>query len=108
MSETVSYITAAVAGLALGVFYWGGLWWTCRRVVDGRAPAALIAVGYFVRLAVVVGAMYVLMQGSYIRLGIIVGAMLLVRLVMTGLISTLDTARDSRGQDPDGHDDPGT
>ena len=82
MNEIIAHVPILIAGLALGVFYWGGLWWTCQRIMDGRALPALMGLSYFVRLGVAVGAMYLLGQGSMTKLILIVVAMLAVRIVM--------------------------
>ena len=87
MNEIIAHIPVLVAGIALGVFYWGGLWWTCQRIMDGRAHPALMGLSYFVRLGVAVGAMYLLGQGSMIRLVLIVVGMLGVRIAMSRSLS---------------------
>lgn len=43
---------AALAGLALGYFYFGGLWLTVRRLSRPRPGACLYLGSYFGRLAV--------------------------------------------------------
>ena len=89
-NEVVSYTLVVVVGLALGVLYWGGLWWTCRRITDGNVHPGLMGLSYFLRLGVTVGAMWVMGRGSILRLAIIVACMLLVRLAMTRSLSALE------------------
>lgn len=43
---------AALAGAALAVFFFGGLWWTVRRLPASRRPGVLMAVSLILRLAV--------------------------------------------------------
>lgn len=92
MNEIIAHIPVLVAGIALGVFYWGGLWWTCQRIMDGRAHPALMGLSYFVRLGVAVGAMYLLGQDSMTRLVLIVVAMLAVRIAMHRSLSVPSTS----------------
>lgn len=40
-----------VVGLALGLAYFGGLWWTSRRIVSASGSPILPAVSFFGRLA---------------------------------------------------------
>ena len=39
MSPAAAVAVALVSGLAVGVFFFGGLWWTVRRGTDSSAPA---------------------------------------------------------------------
>ena len=41
MNETVTLVSAGVAGLLLGGFFFGGLWWTVRKGVSAKRPALL-------------------------------------------------------------------
>jgi len=93
MNDIASYVIVAIAGLALGVFYWLGLWWTCRSTVAGAASSSLIALSYFVRLGVMVGTMYILGRDSLIKLAIILVAMLAVRFAVSGHLTSLQNAQ---------------
>lgn len=52
----------AVAGVALGVFFFGGLWLTATRLVDSDHPALLLAGSYLGRMAVLALSFYVLLR----------------------------------------------
>jgi hypothetical protein len=39
MNETVILVLAGSAGVLLGVFFFGGLWWTVRRGLSSKRPA---------------------------------------------------------------------
>ena len=39
MNEFLTWALAWVAGLMLGAFFFGGLWWTVRRGVSSHRPA---------------------------------------------------------------------
>lgn len=47
----LTVIWAAGAGLALGVFYFGGLWLTVRKLLGSPRPALLVAGSLAARLA---------------------------------------------------------
>lgn len=72
-----------VAGLALGVVFFGGLRWTVERLVDTRRPA-LVAVGSFaLRLAATAGGITALaVAGGWIPVVAAVAGMLAVRTVL--------------------------
>ncbi len=55
---------AFVVGAALGAFYFYGLWWTVRRLNTGHA-AILLPVSFLVRVAVVIGGFYLVMDGRW-------------------------------------------
>jgi F1F0 ATPase subunit 2 len=57
-SEILPLAAAAVAGALLGVLYFGGLWWTVRRVPRSRAPVNLYFASLVVRLVLLLAAFY--------------------------------------------------
>jgi len=52
ITVTEMVLLPAAAGLALGIFYFGGLWLTLRRLLDSKQPALLTLGSYLGRLAV--------------------------------------------------------
>jgi F1F0 ATPase subunit 2 len=52
------------AGLLLGALFYGGLWWTVRRIPDARRPAPLIIGSFFLRAGVVLAGLYLLMRSG--------------------------------------------
>jgi len=68
MNETVTLVAAGVAGLLLGVFFFGGLWWTVRRGVSAKRPALLFLGSLWLRTVVTVAGFYVVGDGDWRRL----------------------------------------
>ena len=66
--EVLSLMIALMAGLALGGWYFGGLWVTVRRLPTAAAPALLALGSFWLRLAVSVMGFYVVMGGQWERL----------------------------------------
>lgn len=62
-SNLARYLLSAVAGMGVGLFYYGGLWWTVRRLPHQGRPGVLFAVSFLVRSLLTVGAIYVITQG---------------------------------------------
>jgi len=56
--ELATIIAAVCAGLLLGGLYFGGLWWTVRRMPRARHPLNLYFGSLIVRLAIVLAAFY--------------------------------------------------
>jgi F1F0 ATPase subunit 2 len=53
------------AGLALGAFYFISLWQTVQKLGQTENRVRLLAVSYVLRLAVVLTAFYLMMQGGH-------------------------------------------
>lgn len=81
--DGVALILALAAGLGIGVFYFGGLWLTVRRLPVTRQPALLMAASFLGRTVVGMLGVYLVMGGELSRLlaclvGIIVARVILV------------------------------
>jgi F1F0 ATPase subunit 2 len=59
---------AFLCGLPLGVFYFGGLWWTICRAVASNSPAVWFLGSLLLRTVVVMAAFYWVSQGDWRRL----------------------------------------
>lgn len=58
---------AVLVGAALGAFFFGGLWWTVRRLPDSEHPVLLMLASLLVRIAVVLGGFWLVMDGRWER-----------------------------------------
>ena len=86
MSEALTLLLAWVAGAALGVVFFGGLWWTVRRGVTARQPALWFFASLLLRMAIVLSGFYLVSGGQWQRLlacllGFVIARFLLVRMV---------------------------
>ena len=66
--NTTWIIGSVVIGSVLGVFYFGGLWLTVRRVATDEQPALLLFVSFLVRSGVVLSGFYFVTDGRWERL----------------------------------------
>lgn len=83
MNETSMILLAGVAGAALGLFFFGGLWWTVRRGITARQPALWFLGSMLLRTAATAAGFYVICQGHWDRaLGCLAG-FIVARLVVT-------------------------
>ncbi|MCC7546639.1 MAG: ATP synthase subunit I [Burkholderiales bacterium] len=82
MSAVLPLLLALVAGLGLGLFYFGGLWLTVKRLGRARSPTLLFALSFGVRTALVVLGMYLVMDGSWPRMLACLAGFIIVRQTM--------------------------
>jgi F1F0 ATPase subunit 2 len=68
MSEPSTLILALLAGVLLGAIFFGGLWWTIRRAVASKRPAAWFFGSLLLRTAVAVSGFYLASHGDWRRL----------------------------------------
>jgi F1F0 ATPase subunit 2 len=85
MIEILNGLLAAFAGLALGLFYFAGLWFTLHRLPGHPHPGLWVAGSFALRLAVSLSGFYLILgpDRSLIRLGIALLAFLAVRMILT-------------------------
>lgn len=62
-------IIALTGGIALGLFFYGGLWWTVRRLPTSKQPALLTMASFIVRTSVTILGFYIIMNGYSIASG---------------------------------------
>ncbi|HOP36235.1 MAG TPA: ATP synthase subunit I [Syntrophales bacterium] len=55
-------------GAGLGFFFFGGLWWTVRRLDGTGRPALVMTASFLVRTAVVLGVLFFAAGGDWRRL----------------------------------------
>jgi F1F0 ATPase subunit 2 len=85
-------IVSLVAGAAAGVLYFGGLWWTVRRLPRSRQPHVLAFASFALRLTAVVGAVVALAFWHWLcALGAMAG-LLVARTVMVHRLGPARTA----------------
>ena len=68
MTETLTLSLACVAGVALGVIFFVGLWWTVLKGVASKQPALWFFGSLLSRTSVVLAGFYVIAGGHWERL----------------------------------------
>lgn len=68
MSGFMALVLAVAAGGGLGLFYFGGLWLTVRRLPDTGRPALLFGASFVGRMALTLLGFYLVMDGSWERM----------------------------------------
>lgn len=86
MTEAISLVLAVLAGVVLGAFFFGGLWWTVNRSMVSAQPALLILGSFLLRSVVVVGGFYLALQGGWKCLVACLAGFLVSRALLTRII----------------------
>jgi F1F0 ATPase subunit 2 len=65
MNETVSLMSALLAGGALGAIFFGGLWWTIRGALPSHAPALWFLGSFIARTSIALGGVLLVTRGDW-------------------------------------------
>ena len=85
MNETLPLILSAVAGVLLGVIFFGGLWWTVRRGAVSPRPAWWFLGSALLRMSIALAGFYLVADNRWQRLAACLIGFILARLVVTRL-----------------------
>jgi F1F0 ATPase subunit 2 len=89
MVEFMSLAVAMAAGLMLGVFFFGGLWWTIVRGLSSPRPALWFMGGLLLRMSVTLAGFYFVGHDNWrLWLACLLG-FVLARLAAHGLSGSL-------------------
>jgi len=85
MNETVSLAPALVAGVLLGLMFFGGLWWTVRNSVVHERPALWFLGSLLLRTSIILAGFYFVSGGHWERLLTCLLGFVIARFVLTRL-----------------------
>lgn len=85
MNEPWIWILSAAVGAALGMVFFGGLWWTVRKGIASPRPALWFFLSMLTRMAIVLTGFYFIGGGEWQRiaaclLGFILARVLVIRM----------------------------
>jgi len=83
MSDTTGLVISLLAGLLLGVQFFGGLWWTVQRILTARHPVALVMGSLLLRMGTVIIGMVVVAHGHWERFVVCLLGLVIARGVVT-------------------------
>lgn len=78
----LGWVAALLAGAALGVAFFGGLWWTVRRGASSPTPARWFLVSLAVRTAIVLVGFYAVGASQPVRMGLCLLGFVLARAIV--------------------------
>ena len=85
MNEGLGLALALVAGVLLGGFFFGGLWWTVHKAISSRQPALWFLGSMLLRTGIVLPGFYFVSEGDWKRLLASLFGFIIARLVVTRL-----------------------
>lgn len=86
LGTVVDYSLVMAAGMLTGIFYFGGLWLTVRRLISSRRPALLMLTSFAVRTTLALVLFYVAMDGRWLRLVVSMAGFLIMRQILTWVL----------------------
>ena len=85
MNEFLFLSTALAAGLLLGAFFFGGLWWTVNRGVSSQRPALWFFGSLLLRMSVTLAGFFIVGREDWQRWLLCLLGFVLARLVVKWL-----------------------
>ena len=79
MGSAADLLPAFAAGLALGAVFFGGLWWTVRRLAVAPRPSRLLWQSFALRFAIALAGFYAAANGRGGALAVAVLGFLVMR-----------------------------
>lgn len=90
MNETVTMIAAFVGGMALGIIFFGGLWFTVKKAVDAKIPALWVFSSFVLRIGITVVGFYFIGAENWQRLIICLLGFIAARFIVLHFTKTMD------------------
>ena len=85
MSEITTLVLCGGAGILLGVFFFGGLWWTVRRGLAAKHPELWFLGSLLLRTAIVLTGIYLVSGGRWDGLLACLAGFVIARFIVTRL-----------------------
>lgn len=82
----IAIISSIMAGIALGLFFYGGLWFTVRRLPTTDHPVLLTLGSFWIRLVVVLAAFVFLTHAGLPYVALAMASFIMGRLAVSRFI----------------------
>jgi len=90
ISNIIYMILAFLAGIALGLFFFGGLWFTVKKSIASKIPAIWFFSSFIFRVGVVLICFYYISPGGWQYLVICLIGFIVARFVVTYITKSID------------------
>ncbi len=90
MNETISMILAFVAGIVLGVIFFGVLWLTVKKSMTSKIPALWVLGSFFFRIGITLLGFYFIAGGNWQRLLVCLGGFIIARFIVIHFTKSID------------------
>lgn len=82
MHELIIYSAILLTGIALGLFFYQGLWWTTKKGLTAKRPALWFLGSNIIRTGTVLTGFYLVSAGQWQRMVICLLGFVLARLIL--------------------------
>ena len=93
MNESLTLLLAGLAGGLLGMIFFGGLWWTVRKGLTSKQPAAWFLGSMLLRTGIVLAGFYFVANQHMERLLVCLLGFVVARLLVTQMTRTAGESR---------------
>lgn len=100
MNEVLLLVLALLAGMLLGGIFFGGLWWTVRKVASSDQPGFLFFGSLLLRMGIALAGFYFASGGQWERLLLCLAGFVIARWVVTRLTRPFKDNRSRALQEP--------
>ncbi len=80
-------------GILLGLFFFGGLWWTTKKGLLSKTPALWFLTSLFVRIGIVIIVFYYLSRGHWERALICLIGFIIARTIIMRITQIKDNSK---------------
>ena len=88
MSDIDAFAGVLAAGVLLGTFFFGGLWWTVQKGLTSKNPALWFFGSTLLRMSLTLAGFYFISRGDWRKLLICLLGFVIARVVVTRLTRT--------------------
>lgn len=85
MADFTTLILVFIAGIALGAFFFGGLWWTVQKGLQAKNPGLIFGLSLLIRTGGTLAGFVALSQGDFNRLAGCLAGFFIARAVILRL-----------------------
>lgn len=79
MNELGTFALALAAGILIGIFFFGGLWWTVQKGVSSKRPALWFFLSLLLRMSAAIAGFYYISGSHWDRLLLCLAGFLIAR-----------------------------
>ncbi len=90
MNEISNIVLPFIIGLLLGVIFFGGLWFTVKKLAASKIPALLMVGSFVFRICLVLTGFYFIGVGDWKKLFICLIGFIIARLVVINYTKSVD------------------
>jgi F1F0 ATPase subunit 2 len=90
MNEISNLIWAFIVGLLLGVLFFGGLWFTVKKIISSKTPGLLMVGSFILRITIVLAGFYFIGLGDWKKLIACLTGFMVARFTVIYLTKSVD------------------